>query len=66
MIILEKKKILYAISIISMFIFTFVLTSNKINNNKMDSKIDVKTVQTVALPVNKKTIVLDAGHRYSR
>ena len=64
MIILSKKKILYAISIISIFIFTYIITAyNTSNSNKINQ---LKTVQTVALPVDKKVIILDAGHRKAR
>ena len=65
MIVLERKKILYTIGIITMFIFTYMITGFNVQNSKKDN-IDVKTVQTVALPVNNKVVVLDAGHRYSR
>ena len=64
MIILSKKKILYTISIISIFIFTYMITAyNTSNSNKINQ---LKTVQTVALPVDKKVIILDAGHRETR
>ena len=59
MIILTKKKILYAIGIIVMFIFAYMVTGYNVNNS---NKSKIKTVQTVALPVNNKVIVIDAGH----
>ena len=62
MIILEKRKILYTLGIITLFIFTYMITGYNVSNNKNDSNINVETVQTVALPVNNKVIILDAGH----
>lgn len=59
MIILTKKKILFNFGIIMMFIFAFLVTGYNINNT---AKKEVEAVQTVALPVNSKVIVLDAGH----
>ena len=54
MIILSKKRILITVGALafSMFVFIFQIA----NNNT------VNTVQTVALPVSNKTIVVDAGH----
>lgn len=60
MIILNKKKILFAVGIITMFIFTYMITGYNVNNSKEKEKIDIKTVQTVALPVDSKIIILDA------
>ena len=61
MIILERKKILYTIGIITMFIFTYMITGYNVGNSKKTSdELDIKTVHTVALPVNNKVIVLDA------
>jgi len=63
MIILEKKRILYTIGIIIAFVFTYMITGYNVSNSKKNKdEIDIKTVQTVALPVNNKVIVLDAGH----
>ena len=59
MIILTKKKILYTIGIILLFILTYIITGVNTNNiNKEKNNL----VQTVALPVNNKVIVIDAGH----
>ena len=59
MIILTKKKILYAIGIIAMFIFAYTYAGyNTTNSNKVKENV----VPTVALPVNNKVIVIDAGH----
>ena len=59
MIILTKKKILYIFGIMIIFVFAYVITAyNTINS----SKKQVKTMQTVALPVDNKVIILDAGH----
>lgn len=60
MIILNKKKILFTIGIITMFIFTYMITGYNVSNSKENSKMDVETVQTVALPVDNKIIILDA------
>ena len=57
MIILSKKKILYTIGIVSMFIFTYMITAYNVGNNKINN---LETVQTVALPVDKKVIIIDA------
>lgn len=66
MIILDKKKILFAVGIITMFIFTYMITGYNVNNSKQKDKIDVETVQTVALPVDSKVIILDARTRSTR
>lgn len=52
MIILNKKRILFVLSaiLISMFAFTIQVAENE------------KVVETVALPVSDKVIVIDAGH----
>lgn len=52
MIILNKKRILLIAGLISVSIFAFTFQIADIN----------KTVQTVALPVSDKVIVIDAGH----
>lgn len=62
MIILSKKKILYTIGIVSMFIFTYMITAYNVSNSNKNDEFDIKTVQTVALPVDKKVIIIDAGH----
>ncbi len=45
-----------------MFVFAYIITGYNVNNSENESNIDVKTVQTVALPVDNKVIVIDAGH----
>jgi len=60
MIILSKKKILYSIGIITMFIFTYMITAYNVKYTKKNSDMDAETVQTVALPVDKKVIIIDA------
>ena len=57
MIILNKKKILSVIGLIIMFVFTYIVTSFNINNANEKS---VKAIETVALPVNNKVIIIDA------
>ena len=66
MIILDKKKILFSVGIITMFIFTYMITGYNVNNSKKKDDIDIKTVQTVALPVDSKVIILDARTRSTR
>lgn len=63
MIILDRKKILFTIGIITMFIFTYMITGYNVNNSKEKNNIDVETVQTVALPVDSKVVILDARTR---
>ncbi len=60
MIILDRKKILLTMGIITMFIFTYMITGYNVSNSKKGNAIDVETVQTVALPVDNKVIILDA------
>lgn len=52
MIILSKKRIMIITSIIMVALFAFAIQTN----------IKTDVVQTVALPVSNKVIVLDAGH----
>ena len=59
MIVLERKKILIVFGLIAMFIFAFMITGFNINNA---SNKNIETVETVALPVDKKVIIIDAGH----
>jgi len=59
MIILTKKKILYTLGIITIFIFVYAITGYNVTN---DSIKEIETIQTVALPVDNKVIVIDAGH----
>ena len=58
MIILDKKKIVKILSVVMIFIFAYIITGYNVNNTKNQSK----TIETVALPINNKVIVLDAGH----
>ena len=53
MIILNKKRILVLISLVFISIFVFLIHENT-------GKTDI--IQTMALPVSDKIIVLDAGH----
>lgn len=63
MIILDRKKILFAVGIVTMFIITYMITGYNVNNSKEKNSIDVEAVQTVALPVDSKVIILDARTR---
>lgn len=56
MVVINKKKIIFWAGIIATFIFMYSITAYNVNNTKN------KTVATVALPVNNKVIVIDAGH----
>ena len=63
MIILDRKKIIFAVGIVTMFIITYMITGYNVNKSKGKKSIDVETVQTVALPVDSKVIILDARTR---
>lgn len=56
MVVINKKQILFYTGIIATFIFMYSITAYNVNNTKNE------TVSTVALPVNNKVIVIDAGH----
>ena len=58
MIILNKKKVLFILGVITMFIFAYSITAINTNNTLKGKE----TVATVALPVNNKVIIIDAGH----
>ena len=59
MVVLTKKKIINSAGIIAFFIILY--TAIGINISKL-SVNQLKTVETAALPVNNKVIVIDAGH----
>lgn len=52
MIIIQKKRLIYLSLIVVISIFVCSMTVNKSEN----------TLQTVAIPVSNKVIVVDAGH----
>ena len=56
MILLSRKRIFIILSCISLSIFTFLFFTTHSTVDK------VKTIETVALPISNKVIVLDAGH----
>ena len=58
MIILNKKRIFLSMIVIAISIFTFTIQTTGINKTN--------TVQTVALPVSDKVIVIDARTWSSR
>lgn len=60
MIILSKKKILFTLGIIAMFAFTYMITGYNVSNTKKNNELNVETIQTVALPVDSKVIIIDA------
>ena len=55
MVVINIKKIIFWAGIIATFMFLYSITAYNVNNTKN------KTVATVALPVNNKVIVIDAG-----
>lgn len=57
MILLSRKRLFIILSCITLSITTFLFFTASQN---------LTTVETVALPVSNKVIVLDAGHRNSR
>jgi len=57
MILLSRKRLFIILSCVALSITTFLFFTSNAN---------LQTVETVALPVSNKVIVLDAGHRYSR
>ena len=59
MVIVTRKKITQTIGIITMFMLFFAICTYSFKGQK---KEQVQEIQTVALPVNNKVIVLDAGH----
>ncbi|MBQ2916891.1 MAG: hypothetical protein IJE59_01740 [Clostridia bacterium] len=66
MIILSKKKILFTLSIVAMFSLTYMITGYNVSNSKNNNELNVEAIQTVALPVDSKVIIIDAGHRKTR
>ena len=52
MIVINKKRILLITLIVTISIFAFTIQTAQVN----------ETIETVALPVSSKTIVIDAGH----
>lgn len=52
MVVIRKKNIIYVSIIVLLAMFIFGISENRTEN----------TVQTVALPVSNKVIVIDAGH----
>ncbi len=56
MIVLTKKQTVHLIGIVLIFLFAIVYIT--VNSNTKG----IKTVETVALPVNNKVIIIDAGH----
>ena len=42
-----------------MFIFAYAITGYNVSNNTIKN---IQTIETVALPVDNKVIVIDAGH----
>lgn len=52
MIILSKKRIMIVIGTVMIAMFAFIFQSASVD----------KTLQTVALPISNKVVVIDAGH----
>ena len=57
MILLNKKRLFIILSSVTISIITFLFFTSYSN---------LETIETVALPVSNKVIVIDAGHRNSR
>ena len=60
MVVLNGRKILFVLGIITMFVFTYVVTIA--NTNNVSKKNNNESIATVALPVNNRVIIIDAGH----
>lgn len=54
MIVIGKKRIILIIFILGISVFIFKMTNNTYKDN----------IETVALPVSNKVVVIDAGHGY--
>lgn len=63
MVVINKKQILIVLGVIGVFIFTYAIT---ILNVKNSSKSKIQAIETVALPVNSKVIIIDARTRNAR
>ena len=59
MVVLNGKKILFVLGIITMFVFTYVVTIANTNNILKNNN---QSIATVAMPVDSKVIIIDAGH----
>ena len=57
MVILNKKRIVFFISVLMVAFISVSLTNDK---------SELETVQTSSVPVSGYTIILDAGHRSAR
>ena len=55
MVIISKKRLIFVLSVMCLVICTCIVTNEIINENK-------NAIETVALPVTNKVIVIDAGH----
>ena len=68
MIVLHKKQVLITLGIVAVSLITTSMLRNENNSNltalqsEKSGEFLHSTVQTVALPVSNKTIVIDAGH----
>lgn len=63
MVVINKKQIIIVLGIIGVFIFTFAVTALNVNKN---SKNKIQSIETVALPVDSKVIIIDARTRNTR
>ena len=59
MILIAKKKIINKIVIILLIITIYTIIGYNITNKNKKNQI---ALETVALPVNNKVVVIDAGH----
>lgn len=62
MVVLRKKRIITLFSLVMFSIIVCGTLSLKSTNSEENVDNLEKTIQTVALPVSNKTIVIDAGH----
>ena len=57
--VLNGKKILFVLGVVAMFTLTYAMTIANTNSN---SKGNIESIATVAMPVDSKVIIIDAGH----
>ena len=63
MLILSKKRIMLALCVMCIILYTFSLkNTNNINENGRLNKITEKNSQTVSATLSDKVVIVDAGH----
>ena len=63
MVVINGKNILKVFALIMLLILTFVITNYNVKNT---NKKEIDSMQTVALPTNNKTIIIDARAWFTR